>query len=127
MLRSIATISVGASFGAVLRWALGLKFNAIFPSLPLGTLFANLLGGYLIGVAIAYLGNHSGLAPEWRLFVITGFLGGLTTFSTFSAETTSLLQQGRVVNAFALIALHVVGSLALTLLGMLSVSALRGS
>lgn len=127
MFKSIAVISAGASFGAVMRWIFGLKFNAILPGIPLGTLLANLCGGYLIGVAIAYLGSHTALAPEWRLFVITGFLGGLTTFSTFSAETTSLLQQGRIVNAFALIALHVVGSLALTMLGMLSVNALRGS
>jgi fluoride exporter len=126
MLRSIAVISAGASTGAVLRWLLGSKFNSLLPSLPLGTLLANLLGGYLIGVAIAFLGNHPSIAPEWRLLIITGFLGGLTTFSTFSAETTSLLQQGRMVNALALIAVHVLGSLALTAMGMWSVSALRG-
>jgi CrcB protein len=127
MLRSMIAISAGASIGALLRWLFGMKFNALYPSLPLGTLLANLLGGYLIGVAIAFLGNHPQLAPEWRLFIITGFLGGLTTFSTFSAETTSLLQEGRFANALALVAAHVLGSFALTMLGMLSVNVWRSS
>jgi CrcB protein len=127
MLRSIVAICIGASTGSLLRWLLGSKFNAAFPSLPPGTLIANLLGGYLIGVAIAFLANHPHLAPEWRLLIITGFLGGLTTFSTFSAETTTLLQQGRIASAMLLIATHMLGSLALTMLGMLTVSALRGS
>jgi len=118
MFNSILAISAGASLGAVLRWLLGSGLNALFPAIPPGTLAANLLGGYLIGLAVAFFGQHAGLAPEWRLFVITGFLGGLTTFSTFSAEVTSLLQQGRLLWAGGAIATHVLGSLAMTLLGM---------
>jgi fluoride exporter len=125
MLNSILAISAGASLGAVLRWFLGTGLNALFPAIPLGTLAANLIGGYLIGLAIAVFGQHAGLAPEWRLFVITGFLGGLTTFSTFSAEVTALLQQGRLLWAGAAIAVHVLGSLAMTLLGMASFAWLR--
>jgi CrcB protein len=118
MFNSILAISAGASLGAVLRWLLGSSLNALFPAIPPGTLVANLIGGYLIGLAVAFFGQHAGLAPEWRLFVITGFLGGLTTFSTFSAEVTGLLQQGRLVWAGLAISTHVIGSLIMTLLGM---------
>ena len=97
MLGSLLAISVGASLGAISRWLLGLGLNALFPLLPPGTLVANLLGGYLIGVAVAVFTAYPALSPEWRLLVITGFLGGLTTFSTFSAEVTNLLQQGRLL------------------------------
>ncbi|HEX5486373.1 MAG TPA: fluoride efflux transporter CrcB, partial [Limnobacter sp.] len=86
MIQSIFAICAGASLGAVLRWGLGNGLNHLFPTVPPGTLVANLLGGYLIGLAIAWFSHHAELAPEWRLLVITGFLGGLTTFSTFSAE-----------------------------------------
>jgi CrcB protein len=122
MFNSVIAISVGASFGAVARWMLGSALNALFPTMPLGTLAANLLGGYLIGVAIAYAANNAALPAEWRLFVITGFLGGLTTFSTFSAEVTTLLQQGRFVWAGAEIAVHVVGSVSMTILGLATVA-----
>lgn len=125
MLNSILAISVGASCGAVLRWLLGMSLNALFPTIPPGTLAANLIGGYLVGVAISVLAQHPGLSPEWRLLVITGFLGGLTTFSTFSAEVTFLLQQGRLLWATTAIALHVLGSLAMTLLGLSSAMLLR--
>ncbi len=125
MLASILAISAGASLGAVLRWGLGTALNALFPTLPPGTLLANLIGGYLIGAAIAFFSHHAGLAPEWRLFVITGFLGGLTTFSTFSAEVTALLQQGRLSWACGAIAVHVVGSLLMTLAGLATVEMLR--
>lgn len=118
MFNSLLAISAGASLGAVLRWLLGTSLNAVFPAIPPGTLLANLIGGYLIGLAVAFFGQHAGLAPEWRLFVITGFLGGLTTFSTFSAEVTTLLQQGRLLWAGGAIAVHVLGSLAMTLLGL---------
>ncbi|MBS1207703.1 MAG: CrcB protein [Proteobacteria bacterium] len=118
MLNSILAISAGASLGAVLRWILGSSLNTLFPAIPPGTLAANLIGGYLIGLSVAFFGQHAGLAPEWRLFVITGFLGGLTTFSTFSAEVSNLLQQGRLLWAGGAIATHVLGSLAMTLLGM---------
>jgi len=122
MLNSILAISLGASLGAVLRWLLGTTLNTLFPTIPPGTLAANLIGGYLIGIALAFFANQPALAPEWRLLIITGFLGGLTTFSTFSAEVTSLLQQGRLTWAAAAISLHVCGSLAMTLLGLATVS-----
>lgn len=125
MIRSLLAICLGASLGAILRWGLGAAFNALFPTIPPGTWLANMLGGYLMGVALAYFGQHSGLAPEWRLLVITGFLGGLTTFSTFSAEVTTLIQQGRMLWAGAAVSAHVVGSLVMTLLGLATVSALK--
>lgn len=121
MLQPILAISAGASAGAVLRWLLGLALNAVFPTIPLGTLAANLLGGYLIGLAMTVFATLPGLAPEWRLLIITGFLGGLTTFSTFSAEVTVLLQQGRYLWAGAAIAVHVAGSLLMTMLGIATV------
>lgn len=122
MLQSILAISVGASAGAVLRWLLGQSLDALFPALPPGTLAANLIGGYFIGVAMAVFAQHPGLSPEWRLLVITGFLGGLTTFSTFSAEVVTLLQQGRLLMAGGAITAHVVGSLLMTLAGLASVA-----
>ena len=122
MLYSVVAISLGASLGAVSRWLLGLGFNALFPTIPPGTLLANLLGGYLIGIAVTFFAANPHLPPEWRLLVITGFLGGLTTFSTFSAEVTTLLQQGRLLWAGGAIAVHVIGSLLMTLLGMATVS-----
>ncbi len=127
MLKAIVAISLGASLGAVLRWMLGTSLNALFPTIPPGTLVANLIGGYLIGVAFAVLAQAPGLAPEWRLFIITGFLGGLTTFSTFSLEVTTLLQQGRLLWAGAEIAVHVIGSVSMTLLGIASVALVRQS
>jgi CrcB protein len=122
MIGSLLAICVGASSGAALRWGLGAAFNAMFPTIPPGTWLANMLGGYLIGVALAFFGDHVGLAPEWRLLVITGFLGGLTTFSTFSAEVVALLQEGRMVWAGIAITAHVVGSLLMTLLGLASIT-----
>lgn len=121
LVRSVLAISLGASLGAILRWGLGLAFNAVYPSIPPGTWLANMLGGYLIGVALAYFAEHGGLPPEWRLLVITGFLGGLTTFSTFSAEVVTLVQQGRMLWAGVAISVHVLGSLLMTLLGMATV------
>jgi CrcB protein len=122
MLHSIVAISIGASIGAVLRWLLGLSLNSLFPTLPPGTLAANLIGGYLIGLAMALFAGHPGLAPEWRLLIITGFLGGLTTFSTFSAEITVLVQQGRLLWAGLAISAHVLGSLVMTMLGIATVA-----
>jgi CrcB protein len=113
-----AAVGVGAALGAWLRWALGAGLNAIQPGLPLGTLVANLAGGYLIGVAVAWLDQAAHLPPELRLFIITGFLGGLTTFSTFSAETVGLLDRGAFGWACALVALHVCGSVAATIAGV---------
>lgn len=116
----LLAVFAGAGCGAVLRWWLGLALNPLFASPPLGTLVANLLGGYLVGVAAVLFSLRTGLAPELRLLAITGFLGGLTTFSTFSAETVSMLLQGRVGVAAGSIALHLFGSLGLTLAGMWS-------
>lgn len=117
----IFAVGAGAAVGAWLRWGFGILFNPVFPTLPLGTLLANLLGGYLIGLAMAYFAQHAGLSPEVRLLVITGFLGGLTTFSTFSAETVTLLARQQFFWAGAIIAAHVLGSLAMTALGILTV------
>jgi CrcB protein len=118
MWKQIVAICVGGSLGSLLRWWLGMSFNALFPTMPPGTLTANLVGAYIIGVALAVFSTYTTLAPEWRLFVMTGFCGGLTTFSTFSAEVTVLLQQGRVLWAMAVAATHLVGSVLLTLAGV---------
>ncbi|MEW6693992.1 MAG: fluoride efflux transporter CrcB [Pseudomonadota bacterium] len=127
MTLSILAIAAGASLGALLRWGLGLALNAVLPHLPLGTLAANWIGGYAIGVVAAFFLHHPDVAPAWRLFAVTGLLGGLTTFSSFSIEMTTLLQQGRLLWALAGVALHVGGSLALTALGWASYTALRGT
>ncbi|BFT62974.1 camphor resistance protein CrcB [Pseudomonas arsenicoxydans] len=120
MLKSLLVIAIGASLGAWLRWLLGMTLNGLFPTIPPGTVVANLVGGYIIGLAIAFLAASPTLSPEWRLLIITGFCGGLTTFSTFSAETVALIQEGRLLWAFGSISLHVVGSLAMTAAGLLS-------
>ncbi len=125
-MKSIIAIFVGAGLGALLRWWLGLTLNSYFPSIPPGTLAANLIGGYIIGVAIAFFAAFSGLAPEWRLFVITGFCGGLTTFSTFSSELVTLLQQGRSLDACGAAALHLAGSVLMTIAGIGTVAWARG-
>jgi len=117
-MQSFAAIGVGAALGAWLRWGLGTLLNPLFPTIPLGTLAANLLGGFLMGVAMAVLGHYEALAPEARLLVTTGFLGGLTTFSTFSAETATLVTRGELGWSAALVALHVLGSVGLTLAGL---------
>jgi len=119
-------IGCGAALGAWLRWGLGLWLNPVFPTLPYGTLAANLLGGYLIGLAIAFFVQHPGLAPEWRLFAITGFLGALTTFSTFSAEVFTLLSRNQLAWAMATALLHLFGSLAMTALGVWTFKLMRG-
>lgn len=120
-LYSLLSVFLGAGLGACLRWALGSLLNPVLPALPLGTLAANLVGGYLVGIAVAYFSLRASLPPEIRLFVITGFLGGLTTFSTFSAEVVSLLSQSQVGWALAAMGAHLAGSLALTALGILTV------
>ncbi|HEJ9915680.1 TPA: fluoride efflux transporter CrcB [Pseudomonas aeruginosa] len=126
MWKSILAIALGAALGALLRWFLGLKLNSLLPSIPPGTLLANLVGGYVIGAAIAYFAQAPGIAPEWRPLIITGFCGGLTTFSTFSAEVVSLLQEGRLGWAAGAIATHVSGSLLMTLLGLFSMNWMLG-
>ena len=113
----LGMIALGATLGAWLRWGLSLWLNARVAQFPLGTLASNLIGGYLIGIAVAYFSAHPALTPEWRLFVITGFLCGLTTFSTYSAEVVQLLQSGRLAMAGVLALVHLTGSLLLTILG----------
>ena len=125
MLKSVFAISLGAALGALLRWWLGSRLNATLPPLPLGTLASNLIGGYVVGVGIAFFAAFAAVSPEWRLFVITGFCGGLTTFSTFSAEIVTLLQQGRMVWACAAVAAHLFGSLLMTFAGIGTVAWLK--
>lgn len=122
MLISVAAIGGGAALGALLRWVLATRLNHLLPALPLGTLAANLLGGYLVGVAVALLAQRPDWPPELRLFLVTGLLGGLTTFSTFSAEVVGQLQSGRVGWALATAGAHLLGSLGLTALGMATVN-----
>lgn len=113
-----AAVFVGAGLGALLRWWLGARLNPLFPAMPLGTLTANLLGGLLIGILIAWINRHPALPPELRLLLITGFLGGLTTFSTYSAEVVGLLVRGEYLWGIATALAHLVGSLALTAAGI---------
>jgi CrcB protein len=117
-------VGAGAALGAWLRWGLSVALNHLTPNLPLGTLTSNIIGGYLIGVAVEVLVHHSLLTPEWRLFIITGFLGGLTTFSTFSAEAVNLLSREQYGWVTALIGAHLAGSLMMTVLGIMTVRAL---
>jgi len=114
----------GAALGAWLRWWLGLRLNPLFPTVPLGTLAANLLGGFLVGVAVALFNRHPGLPPEARLLIVTGFLGGLTTFSTFSSEVVGLIGNGEYLWAAGTASLHLFGSLLLTGAGIAAVGAL---
>ena len=125
MLKSIVAISVGAIAGALLRWWLGGALNSYFPAIPPGTLAANLIGAYVIGVAIALFAAFPAIAPEWRLFVITGFCGALTTFSTYSAELVTLLQQGRAAWACGAAVVHLAGSVLMTFAGIGTVAWLK--
>jgi CrcB protein len=118
MLKSIVAICVGASLGALLRWWLSTRFNSLFPAIPPGTLLANLIGGYIIGLGIGVFAAFPTLSPEWRLLIVTGFCGGLTTFSTFSAELVALLQSGRPLWTCGAIAAHLAGSVVMTFAGM---------
>ena len=111
-------VGAGAAIGAWLRWWLGVLLNPVFPTLPLGTLAANLLGGYMMGLALAVLSHFEALPTEIRLLMTTGFLGGLTTFSTFSAEATTLLARQQISWASVLIFAHVIGSIAMTFAGI---------
>jgi len=118
-------VGLGAALGAWARWLLGLALNPLFVMLPLGTLAANLIGGYLVGVAVGVFHINSGLPPALKLLVITGFLGGLTTFSTFSAEVVERLLAQQLGWALGLAGVHLAGSLLMTYLGLLSVGATK--
>ena len=122
---SLAAIFCGAGLGALLRvW-----FNAVSVGLsaivPMGTLISNLLGCYLVGIAVAYFANHPAVSSEWRLFIIAGFLGGLTTFSSFSAEVVALIERGQLTWGLGLALMHVCGAIALTFLGIWTYQALK--
>lgn len=125
--QGFVAVGIGASLGAWLRWWLANWFNPTTPSLPAGTLIANLAGGFLIGMAMQYFSTRSGLPPEVRLFCVTGFLGALTTFSTFSAEAVGLLSRGEYGWAFAHTASHLIGSLAATFAGIATLKMLQGA
>lgn len=118
-------IGIGAALGAWSRWLLGLALNPLFVMLPLGTLAANLIGGYLVGVAVGVFHLNSGLSPALKLFIITGFLGGLTTFSTFSAEVVERLLAHQIGWALGLAGVHLASSLLMTYLGLLTVGATK--
>lgn len=119
-LPSVLAICLGACVGALARWRLGLWLNNGTALLPWGTLAANWIGAYLVGMAVVYFQNQTQLDPAWRLAIVTGFLGALTTFSTFSVEVVGMLQHGRWLLASGTASLHLFGSLALTLAGMKS-------
>jgi len=123
---AFTAVGIGAALGAWSRWGLAVAFNHYLPALPLGTLMANLAGGFMIGAAFELFMQHATLPPEYRLFFITGFLGSLTTFSAFSLEAVMLLQEARYGWAMALIGSHLLGSLAMTLLGFAVVRAISG-
>ena len=122
---SLAAIFCGAGLGALLR----IWFNTVSVGLsaivPMGTLISNLLGCYLVGIAVAYFANHPAVSSEWRLFIIAGFLGGLTTFSSFSAEVVALIERGQLTWGLGLALMHVCGAIALTFLGIWTYQALK--
>jgi len=120
---SVLAVFGGAGFGALLRWWLGGVLNPVFPTIPLGTVAANLIGGLLVGVASAFFTHDTGLSPEWRLLIITGFMGGLTTFSTFSVEVVTLIGRQEYAWALGAAGVHLIGSLMLTAAGILIVNA----
>jgi CrcB protein len=117
-LPSLFAVLIGGALGSALRWVAGLWLNPLLPTLPLGTLAVNLAGAFIIGLAMAWF-DHFGNAPqEWRLFVITGFCGGFTTFSAFSGETVALLLRAQYGWSLAIVSAHVAGSLLMTIAGI---------
>ncbi len=122
---SIFAIFCGAGLGALLRAAFNFLTVSTASFMPMGTFVSNMVGGYCIGIAIAFFGNNPNVSPDWKLFIITGFLGGLTTFSSFSAEVVGLIQRGELSWALGTALLHLVGSIVLTFLGILTYQALK--
>jgi CrcB protein len=119
---AVLAICIGACVGALARWQLSFYLNTQEAILPWGTLAANLIGGYLVGCCVAFFQTQPDLDPAWRLLLVTGFLGALTTFSSFSAEVVAMLSQGRLGLALATSALHLIGSLLMTLVGLKTVA-----
>lgn len=126
MWKSFFAVLVGGGAGCLLRWFFSLRFNPLFPNLPLGTLLVNLVGGFIIGAALAWFTRHPQLDPAWKLLITTGLCGGLTTFSTFSAEVMTMLQAGKYVWAMGSVSAHVIGSLLMTFAGFALVNLLLG-
>lgn len=124
MIKSLLAVVIGGSLGCVIRWLLTLRLNSLFPNLPPGTLLVNLVGGLIIGGATAYFLRQPQLDPYWKLLITTGLCGGMTTFSTFSVEIFSQLQMGNYLWAMGSILVHVTGSVLMTALGFIIVSAL---
>lgn len=127
MYKSLLAVIIGGSLGCVIRWLISLKFNGLFPYLPLGTLLVNLIGGFIIGMAMFFFLRFPNLDPAWRLLITTGFCGGLTTFSAFSAEVFYMLQDQRVGWAAATVLVHVVGSVLMTFAGYTVMLKLNGA
>jgi CrcB protein len=125
MMGRIAAVAIGGALGCLLRYYLAIFLNRYFPAIPPGTLAANLIGCYVIGIAIAFFALSPNISLEWKLFVTTGFCGGLTTFSTFSVEVVTLLQAGRLSFAFGAVALHLLGSLLMTFAGIATVTLVK--
>ena len=120
-IQPVLAVFCGAGLGALLRWWLGILLNPVFPTVPVGTLAATLLGGYLMGVALGLISHYESMPVEIRLLATTGFLGGLTTFSTFSGEVVTLIARQQIAWALGAIGVHVLGSLACTGLGIMTI------
>jgi len=123
-LKSLLAVIIGGSAGCIIRWLLAVRLNSLFPSLPPGTLIVNLAGGFIIGMGLGWFLRYPDLDPAWRLLVMTGLCGGMTTFSTFSLEVFSLLQYGNYLWAFTSILVHVTGSILMTALGFFVITSI---
>lgn len=124
MFKSLLAVMIGGAVGCSLRWLISLRFNALFPNLPPGTLLVNLVGGFIIGAALAWFVKNPHIDVAWKLMIVTGLCGGLTTFSTFSAEIVALLQTGKYLWAMSSVLIHVLGSLLMTFAGFALVNLL---
>lgn len=122
MLKFALLVGLGGALGSIVRWMLGLSLNSLFPTIPMGTLVSNLVAGYLIGICLVVFMSNPNIPAEWRLFIITGCLGGLSTFSSFSGEVSTLFYEGRFMWGGIAIASHVIGSIMMTFLGMATVT-----